>query len=154
MLATDVLRNNHRAILELFERYRRTGRGEHGKKKELFDQIKRAVRMHLSLEEEMLYPAMIRTPSPEAGRRLDGVLQEHLHLDDLLTTLSGLRPQEKQFDRCMLELRRRVEAHLLLEQDGPYEEIQRALKKEALEKLGARISARIDLLSRVAAAQS
>jgi len=152
MLATDVLRNNHRAILEVFDRYRRAGRGDYGKKKELFDRIKRAVRLHLSLEEEMLYPAMIRTPSPEAGRRLDGVLQEHLHLDDLLTTLSGLRPQDRQFDRVMAELRRRVEGHLMLEQDGPYEEIRRALKKEALEKLGARISARIDLLSRVAAA--
>jgi hypothetical protein len=102
----------------------------------------------------MLYPAMIRTPSPEAGRRLDGVLQEHLHLDDLLTTLSGLRPQDRQFDRSMLELRRKVEEHLLLEQDGPYEEIRRALKKEALEKLGALIRARIDLLSRVAADQA
>ena len=152
MLATDVLRNNHRAILELFDRFRRAGRADHGKRKEFFERIKRAVRTHLSLEEEMLYPAMIRTPSPEAGRRLDGVLQEHLNLDDLLTTLSGLRPQDRQFDRCMAELRRRVEAHLLLEQDGPYEEIRHALKKEALEKLGARISARIDLLSRVAAA--
>jgi hypothetical protein len=154
MLATDVLRQNHRAILDLFDRYRRAGKQDHGKKKELFDHIKRAVRTHLSLEEEMLYPAMIRTPSPEAGRRLDGVLQEHLHLDDLLCTLSGLRPQDRQFDRGMAELRRRVEGHLMLEQDGPYEEIRRALKKEALEKLGARISARIDLLSRVAAASS
>ena len=154
MLATDVLRNNHRAILELFDRYRRAGRADYGKKKELFDQIKRALRTHLSLEEEMLYPAMIRTPSPDAGRRLDGVLQEHLHLDDLLTTLSELKPQDRQFDRCMAALRRRVEGHLMLEQDGPYEEIRHALKKEALEKLGARISARIDLLTRVAAAQS
>jgi hypothetical protein len=154
MLATDVLRNNHQAILDLFDRYRRTGRGDHGKKKELFDRIKRAVRTHLSLEEEMLYPAMIRTPSPEAGRRLDGVLQEHLHLDDLLTTLSGLRPEDRHFDRWILELRRRVEGHLVLEQDGPYDEIRRALKKEALEKLGARISARIDLLSRATAEQS
>ena len=153
MLATDVLRNNHRSILELFDRYRRAGRSDYGKKKEPFDQIKRAVRMHLSLEEEMLYPAMIRTPSPEAGRRLDGVLREHLHLDDLLTTLSGLRPGDRQqLDRGMAELRRKVEEHLALEQDGPYEEIRRALKKEALEKLGARIRARIDLLSRVAAA--
>jgi hypothetical protein len=150
MLATDVLRNNHKAILELFDRYKRTGRTDFGKKKELFEQIKRAVRMHLSLEEEMLYPAMIRTPSPDAGRRLDGVLQEHLHLDDLITTISGLRPQDRLFDQHLLALRRRVEEHLLLEQDGPYEEIRHALKREALEKLGARISARIDLLSRVA----
>src|SRR5688500_18037875 len=154
MLATDVLRSNHQAILDLFDRYQRAGRGEFGKKKELFDQIKRAVRVHLSLEEEMLYPAMIRTPSPSAGRRLDGVLREHLYIDDLLTTLSALRPQDRTFYRTLLVLRRRVEEHLLLEQDGPYEEIRRSLKREALEKLGALILARIDLLSRVAVSTS
>ena len=150
MLATDVLKNNHKAILDLFAHYRRAGGGDHRKKKELFDQIKRAVRMHLGLEEELLYPAMTRRPSPDAGRRLDGVLQEHLFIDDLLTSLSELRPQDRQFDQLMAALRRRVEAHLLLEQRGPYEEIRRALKKQALEKLGAQISARIDLLSRPA----
>jgi iron-sulfur cluster repair protein YtfE (RIC family) len=150
MLATDVLKNNHKAILDLFDRYRRTGRGDHGKRMELFRQIKRSVRTHLSLEEEMLYPAMIRRPSPDAGRRLDGVLREHLFIDDLLTSLSELRPQDRQFDVQLQALRRRVEEHLLLEEDGPYDEIRRALKRSALEKLGALIRARIDLLSRVA----
>lgn len=149
MLATDVLTKNHRAILELFNRYKRLGRGEHVRKKELFDQIKRAVRTHLSLEEEMLYPAMTRTPSPEAGRALDGVLQEHLFIDDALTTLAEMRPQDREFDARVALLRRLVEEHLRLEQEGPYGEIQRALKRRALEKLGAAISARIDLLARV-----
>ena len=150
MLATDVLKRNHRGILDLFDQYQRAGRGDARKKKDLFDRIKRAVRTHLSLEEEMLYPAMTRKPSPEAGRALDGVLQEHLLIDDLLTSLSELRPQDREFDSRIAGLRRAVEEHLLLEQRGPYGEIQRALKRGALEKLGARISARIDLLSRVA----
>jgi len=150
MLATEVLKRNHRAILELFDLYQRVGRGEHRKKKELFDRIRRAVRTHLSLEEEMLYPAMTRKPTPEAGRSLDGVLQEHLLIDDLLTSLSALRPQDGDFDSRIAGLRRAVEDHLLMEQRGPYVEIQRALKRRALEKLGAQISARIDLLSRVA----
>jgi hemerythrin-like domain-containing protein len=150
MLATDVLMKNHRSILELFDRYRRAARGDYRKKKELFDSIKRAVRLHLCLEEEMLYPAMTRTPSPEAGRALDGVLQEHLFIDDALSSLSQMRPQDREYDGLMTMLRRRVEDHLRLEQSGPYEEIRRALKREALEKLGAEISARIDLLARVA----
>lgn len=150
MLATDVLTRNHESILELFDRYRRVARGDHRKRKDLFDRIKRAVRMHLSLEEEMLYPAMTRTPTPEAGRALDGVLQEHLFIDDALASLSELRPQDREFDLLMATLRHRVEGHLRLEQNGPYEAIRRVLKREALEKLGAEISARIDLLARVA----
>ena len=109
MLATDVLKKNHQAILELFDRYRRTGRGDSRKKKALFDQIKRALRTHLCLEEEMLYPAMTRTPSPEAGRRLDGVLQEHLYIDDLLMSLSETRPQDREFDLRIDALRRKVD---------------------------------------------
>ena len=150
MRATDVLKRNHEEILALFHRYPRAGRGDPRKKKELFERIKRAVRTHLCLEEEMLYPAITRTPSPEAGRRLDGVLQEHLFIDDLLTSLSGMRPQDRHFDLYIDALRRRVEEHLRLEQKGPYGEIERALKRAALEKLGARISARIDLLRRAA----
>jgi len=150
MLATDVLKRNHRAILDLFDRYRRVGRGDHRARKDLFDRIRRAVRTHLGLEEEMLYPAMTRKPSPEAGRALDGVLQEHLLIDDLLTSLVELQPQDREFDVRMAGLRRAVENHLLLEQKGPYGEIQRVLKRQALEKLGAQISARIDLLSRAA----
>jgi hypothetical protein len=150
MLATDVLTRNHRAILDLFDRYRRLGRTDYRRKKELFDHIRRAVRTHLGLEEEMLYPAMTRTPTPEAGRALDGVLLEHLFIDDLLASMSGLQPRDRDFDVRMTVLRRRVEDHLLLEQHGPYGEIRRALKRRALEKLGAEISARIDLLARVA----
>jgi len=150
MLATDVLKRNHQAILELFDQYRRAGRADHRRKKDLFDRIRRAVRTHLSLEEEMLYPAMTRRPSPEAGRALDGILQDHLLIDDLLTSLAELRPQDREFDARIAGLRRAVEDHLLLEQKGPYGEIQRALKRKALEKLGERIRARIDLLSRVA----
>jgi hemerythrin-like domain-containing protein len=150
MLATDVLKRNHHAILELFDQYRRVGRGDHRRKKDLFDRIRRAVRTHLSLEEEMLYPAMTRKPSPEAGRALDGILQDHLLIDDLLTSLSELRPQDREFDARIAGLRRAVEEHLRLEQNGPYGQIQRALKRRALEKLGARIRARIDLLSRAA----
>jgi hypothetical protein len=150
MLATDVLKRNHQAILELFDQYRRAGRADHRRKKDLFDRIRRAVRTHLSLEEEMLYPAMTRRPSPEAGRALDGILQDHLLIDDLLTSLAELRPQDREFDARIAGLRRAVEDHLLLEQKGPYGEIQRALKRRALEKLGERIRARIDLLSRVA----
>src|SRR5437016_6158706 len=115
MLATDVLKKNHQAILELFDRYRRTGRGDSRKKKALFDQIKRALRTHLCLEEEMLYPAMTRTPSPEAGRRLDGVLQEHLYIDDLLMSLSETRPQDREFDLRIDALRRKVDEHFHLE---------------------------------------
>ena len=150
MLATDVLKRNHQAILELFDQYRRAGRADHRRKKDLFDRIRRAVRTHLSLEEEMLYPAMTRRPSPEAGRALDGILQDHLLIDDLLTSLAELQPRDREFDARIMGLRRAVEDHLLLEQKGPYGEIQRALKRKALEKLGERIRARIDLLSRVA----
>ena len=150
MLATDVLKRNHQAILELFDQYRRAGRGDHRRKKDLFDRIRRAVRTHLSLEEEMLYPAMTRRPSPEAGRALDGILQDHLLIDDLLTSLAELQPRDREFDARIAGLRQAVEDHLLLEQKGPYGQIRRALKPRALEKLGARISARIDLLSRVA----
>src|SRR4029453_10789738 len=120
MLATDVLKRNHRAILELFEQYRRTGRADHRRKKDLFDRIRGGVRTHLSLEEEMLYPAMTRRPSPEAGRRLDGILQDHLLIDDLLTSLAELRPQDREFDARIAGLRQAVEEHLLLEQKGPY----------------------------------
>ena len=40
MLATDVLKRNHRAILDLFDRYRRLGRGDHRGRKDLYDQIR------------------------------------------------------------------------------------------------------------------
>src|SRR5262245_66630715 len=98
MLATDVLLKNHRSILDLFDRYRRSARGDYRKKKELFERIKRAVRLHLCLEEEMLYPAMTCTPSPEAGRALDGVLQEHLFIDDVLASLSRMKPRDREYD--------------------------------------------------------
>ena len=150
MLATDVLKDNYRSILALFDRYERAGRGEHALKRELFERIKRAVRTQLSLEEELLYPAMIREPSPEAGRRLDEVLQDHLVLDDLLMSLAALRTQDRRFDVRLAMLRRRVDEHRRLEEGGPYQEVRRALKRSALEKLGALIRARLDLLSRVA----
>jgi hemerythrin-like domain-containing protein len=147
MRATDVLRNNHKAILVLLERCRHGG---NHRRRDLFSRIKRAVRTHLCLEEEMLYPAMHRRPSPNADRNLDPLFQEHIVLDDQLRILSGMGTQHRDFNARLGSLSWRMKEHLVLEQNGPYREIQRVLKREDQEKLGAQISARLELLSRAA----
>jgi hypothetical protein len=149
MRATDVLRNNHKAIFDLFERCRRAGGGDL-RRRDHFNRIKRAVRTHLCLEEEMLYPAMMRWPSADADRRLDALFQEHILLDDQLRILSGMGTKHRDFNARLGSLCWRMKEHLVLEQNGPYREIQRVLKRKDQEKLGAQITARLDLLSRAA----
>jgi len=146
MLATNVLRNNHAALLELFNRYKRSRRMSPRRKKELFDRIRRGLKAHLGIEEEMLYPALSRRPSPEAGDRLEAVLQDHLDIDERLASLSEMGPVHRKFGRDLGALRRKVEDHLLVEQRGPYQKVRRLLKRQALEELGTRIQARLELL--------
>lgn len=150
MQATDVLDDHHRTILDLVDGFPRLGRGNRSRRRELFDQLQRAVRQHLGLEEEMLYPAMFRRPLPDAGRRLDRVLQEHLFLGDQLRILGDLGTEHRRFPFLLAAFRRRLKAHQALEHKGPYREIRGVLKKESLERLGSLIGARIELLRRAA----
>jgi hypothetical protein len=147
MLATDVMIRHHRKLHGLFEQYRRLARrGDRGKKA-TFELLQRTIRLHLALEEELLFPATTRTPSPEAALDLDGALQEHQEIGELLDSLSRSQPGKPLFESRMRLLERRIRGHLQLEKAGPYEMVLEVLNEGELESLGAQISARITLLS-------
>jgi len=147
MLATEVLIRHHRKLQGLFERYRRQARSGSRGKKATFDVLQRTLRLHLALEEELLFPATTRTPSPEAAQDLDGALQEHQEIGELLDSLSRSHPGKPAFENRMRLLERRIRGHLRLEKAGPYGMVREVLDAGEHESLGAQISARIALLS-------
>ena len=146
MRATKVLTRHHHKLQGLFERYRQARCGAR-ERKALFDLIHRTLRLHLALEEEMFFPATTRTPSPEAAQDLDGALQEHQEIGELLDLMMRSQPGKPAFESRLRLLEGRVRKHLRLEKEGPYEMVREVLNPGELESLGAQISARITLLS-------
>jgi iron-sulfur cluster repair protein YtfE (RIC family) len=139
MNATELLRHDHRAIEGLLARALRPGAAS---RRSLFLELKRVLGDHIRLEEEVFYPAVKGTPSPEAAASLGDFLDGHLHAASALEELSAMRPGGRRFGRKLDQLRAGLERHFRDEERGLFEEARRRLPGRRLEELGAVMAAR------------
>lgn len=140
MMATDVLRRDHRHIRGLFARYRRTPGGAFRAKLELFCRIKRTLRLHHQIEEELFYPAL--HAAPDGSGPWEAALDAHFTVERLLSELSTMGPRRREYDGKIEELRRSVDRHVRREERELFREARRRLSGALLEKLGAEMQAR------------
>ena len=148
MLATLVLEGNHRSLRKLFARFRRLPSWSAARRAILFDEIKRSIRIQVSVEEELLYPTLSGRPSPEGGAAFEGLLQHHFEIEELLAELALLGPRDPSFDAGMRRLEKKTSSYFREARRGPYQEARRRLSRRRLEELGGKIRARMDVAIR------
>lgn len=144
MTATEFLEGDHRAVRRLFARYRRTFRSGPAAKGALFSLIRRRLRLHLKLEEELFYPALQEAAAAGDGAPVEAALDAHFALERLLADLAAMHPARRGYDAKIEELRRRLDRHMREEERGLFGEARRRLSRDRLERLGAALAARRD----------
>jgi hemerythrin superfamily protein len=130
--AAGVLKNDHRAVEQLFRRFERA-RGA-SERKRLASRIVRELSIHAAVEEELVYPAL--------RRRLDGqvpqvllALEEH-HLAKLaLAEIERLDGADERFEAKVRVLIENVRRHVAEEERDLIPAMKRVLSQEELRSL-------------------
>jgi hemerythrin-like domain-containing protein len=133
MTATEILKQDHREAIGLFERLEGTGEGSGagGSKGELFNQLKDALKLHTKLEERIFYPALENFD--ETRGLIKESYREHHKVDQLPAEIN---PAAGDFANKLSELRRNVEAHVEEEEGEMFSKAEQLLGQARLQEMG------------------
>lgn len=151
MHAIKVLKKDHSTVRNLFEKFERTGKSSHEKRNDLFEQIRRELQLHMRAEEEIFYPAL-KAFNGEGRRMVSEALKEHKDVDQLLTQISRLNPNDKNYDDKIEALFENVDHHLEDEEGEFFRFAEENCSSEQLEDLGRQIEERKKILDQQMAA--
>lgn len=142
--AIALLTADHKEVKGLFAEYEKLCKAEadDSEKESLAEQICEALKVHTTLEEELLYPAA-RELLSEADL-VDEAEVEHASAKDLIAQIEGMRPGEDLYDAKVTVLGEYIEHHVKEEE----KELFPKLKKAGLEskELGVLMAARKEQL--------
>jgi hemerythrin superfamily protein len=127
---TDLLRQDHEKVMELFERYEALGDRAHAHKSDLFEKIREALTAHAAIEEEIFYPEVASLGIEEARERVREAREEHAIVKQLLNEISALAPDEEEFDVKMGVLCENVEGHVEEEEKEVFPLVKKLSKEE------------------------
>jgi hypothetical protein len=142
MRATRLLRKDHRDLRRLFVEKRALAEMDASSRKEALVRLKKALALHLTLEEELFYPTVKERPSAEAVEALQAPLDRHSVVNLLLWELWRMDPSNPRFESLMAELRRAVERHICDDERTLFEEARSHLSGGRMERLGLEMQAR------------
>jgi hemerythrin superfamily protein len=135
MNAVTLLKQDHRKVESLFERYRSAIEG----KAEILLDITRELSRHMDAEERELYP-VLRTSIPDGESLMNDAVTKHKEARGLLVDLSRADAGSFDMDAKVATLQRAIDHHVRDEEDEIFPKAQEALGKKRLEELGGRIA--------------
>lgn len=139
MKATEFLSRDHRRLESLFAEYGRLGGRASGRKRELFEEIRRELEAHVHLLEQIFYPAVGRVrPRGEVGSGPAGTRALKDHVAEL-RALEG-EADARRFDERLGRLRREVRRHAEREEGHLFPAAEALLPGARLDALGAELA--------------
>jgi len=151
MNVLELLKEDHSNVKSLFEKFDRTDKSSQEKKTELFEKMRRELKLHSRAEEEIFYPAL-KALNGEGRRLVSEALKEHRDVDELLTQISRLKPCDKNFDDKMETLIENVDHHVQEEEGEIFRFAEGNCSEDQLEGLGQQIEDRKKTLGQQMAA--
>jgi hemerythrin superfamily protein len=143
MKATDLLKEQHKEVKDLFENVLDTEDAE--ERQTWMDEIVQKLQAHTQIEEEIFYPA-IREEGEKGEKMILEALEEHHVVDLVMAELPSLDPEDERFEAKMTVLCELVNHHVEEEEKEMFK-LARKLDKDELERLGERLEARFNELS-------
>ncbi|HEY2385397.1 MAG TPA: hemerythrin domain-containing protein [Candidatus Binatia bacterium] len=142
--ATQLLRNDHAAVKQLFRRFEKAGDRAHESKQKLFEEIQQELETHTKIEESIFYPA-VEHEVAGSGDEVHEAIEEHAVVKSLLSELGATAPQDDEFDARMKVLIENVEHHIQEEEGEMFPRVEQLPERRLLE-LGSEMRARKESL--------
>ncbi len=133
--AIALLKQDHREVDALFEKFERAGDGAHKQKRKLVDQMIEALSRHTSIEERVLYPWAREYIEDEDDTVLEA-LEEHHVVKWLLWELEDLDPSDERFDAKVTVMAENVRHHVKEEEQELFSDLRDVATKAELLDLG------------------
>ena len=137
--ATQLLKNDHATVKQLFARFEKLGEGAQETKQNTFSEIQRELETHSTIEEEIFYPA-VREDVGGTEELVDESLEEHAVVKTLLRELSSLSAEDEEFDAKMTVLQENVEHHIKDEEEKLFPKAEKLLGSDKLGALGVKMA--------------
>jgi hemerythrin superfamily protein len=146
MNATELLKEDHDRVKELFDEFRDCGDDDRQKKQQLFRQIADALEVHAEIEERIFYPAVRSIHTEDAEEITLEAFEEHKIVKALIGQIESLPKGDERKNAKMKVLMESVEHHIEEEEDDMFGEADE-LGDEKLDELGERMqSLKADLM--------
>src|SRR3984893_2440186 len=137
--AIALLKQDHTAVKKLFAQEEKVG-GQ--KKAGLFEEIKAALEVHATVEEEIFYPAVKKARSENVKDEVREAYEEHKQIKSLLAQIAGIAPANEHWDATIKVLKEDVEHHVKEEEGEMFPDAKKFLGETRLTELGAELEAR------------
>lgn len=138
MASTDaitMLKNDHKAVEQLFKRFEKAGERAHVEKRNIVDGIVEALSVHAAIEEQVFYP-VVRATVPGAEDQTLESLEEHHIVKWVLSELESMSPEDERFDAKVTVLIENVRHHVEEEEQDLFPMVRKELGRDSLSDLG------------------
>jgi hemerythrin superfamily protein len=141
MKATELLKQQHREVEDLFERVEKTD--DPDERMELAGEIASKLNVHTSIEEEIFYPAYREQSQTKKGETLTlEAFEEHHVVKLVLAELPDIDPSAETFEAKMTVLKELIEHHVEEEEKEMFPDAEKKLGKQRLEALAEEMQER------------
>jgi hemerythrin superfamily protein len=151
--AIALLKADHAAVKKLFAQEEKAAKHDgHGKydgqeKQDIFNQIKAALTVHATIEEEIFYPAVKKARSENVKDEVREGYEEHKQIKSLLSQVVGITPNDETYDMKIKVLKEDVEHHVKEEEGEMFPDAKKFLGEKHLIELGAQLETRKEELA-------
>ena len=152
--AIVLLKTDHAAVKKLFESEKRLTKADGKKKEAIFTQIKAALTVHATIEEEIFYPAVKAARAKNVKDEVREAYEEHKQIKSLLAQISSITSADETYDMKIKVLREDVEHHVKEEETEMFPDAKKFLREKRLMELGAELEARKQQLEKNPASKS
>jgi hemerythrin-like domain-containing protein len=132
--AITQLKNDHRALLDLFDQFEQTGPRAHKKMTQLRDKIVASLSVHAAIEERLLYPLTIEQLPDQEPKVLEAI-QEHAVAEQLLSQVASLSSEDRWFRPKMKVMMEGVRHHIKEEERELFPALRKRFSKAELVQL-------------------
>lgn len=140
--ALTLLKTDHLAVKKLFESEKKLTKADGKKKEAIFDQIRAALEVHATIEEEIFYPAVKSARSEQVKDEAREGYEEHKQIKSLLGQIASTTSADETYDMKIKVLREDVEHHVKDEETEMFPDAKKFLGDKRLMELGAELETR------------
>ncbi len=140
-MSTDaivILKQDHKEIKALFQKFQAAGENATATKGKLVDQIIELLTVHTYIENEGMYPD-VRKLVPDLEDDVLESYEEHHVADVLCVELAAMKPDAERFDAKTTVLIENVTHHIDEEEQDWFPKVREALGRKQLQEIGERM---------------
>lgn len=140
--AITLLKKDHATVKKMFAQEEKLTKHDHEQKIKVFRQIKAALEVHATIEEEIFYPAVKKARSEHVKDEVREGYEEHKQIKSLLAQISAITPADESWDMKIKVLMEDVEHHVKDEEGEMFPDAKKFLGESRLMELGAALEER------------